>query len=318
MKLPTAEYGRNAESEGHLDVMGKWTSKVSSVLGSPQGHASRHRKAYIALGFMVLSSGLVASVWWLDLNLSDIRTIPLLINVALGAPLAFSSIAWGLLLNGRILGVKISFPNAFRVSVIATASNVLPIPAATAIHAGALLYHGASVSRSVSIVLLGHVAMLGLIASVFSIALTETRPELAWSFLLSGMSAIALACIPVFRFSRNPLTLAGFLLQKMIRMAVMVVRLELSFLAVGAEVSPFQAAALSAGLVLGTSASIVPSGLGVSELFAAVIATIVAVNPATAFVATAVNRVSTLGVAVFLSLIFRRTIDAEVRLEREP
>jgi hypothetical protein len=75
---------------------------------------------------------------------------------------------------------------------------------------------------------------------------------------------------------------------------------------IGTPVNIIDAAVFSLAVSIGTSVSIVPAGLGISESLASIIAGTVGIDPAIAFIATASNRLVTLVASGILALFFLR------------
>ena len=288
-----------SESKINWQVMGE------GLLSRLEAHCSRFRIFYLVTGIMILCLGIAASFSWLGISFQDVSVFPLLLNLALGAPVALAVTAIGLMVNGRILGARIGFRGAFRISSVATFSSLLPVPAATLIHAGALTYHGATIGVSVWIVLIGHLTIIGLLACIIAVALAGNIPFVAVLLLVGGISMLSFSLFAVVQRTSGLSLPIAFVLQKLFRIFVIVLRLELSFRILGADVSVIQAAVLTAALIFGASISVVPAGLGISEMLAAGLAAFIAVHPASAFLATAINRITTLAMAGFLSLALR-------------
>ena len=269
-----------------------------------QIHASRYRLYYYSLAGVIFVIGLLVSLYSIEFDKVQIRVAPLLLNAFVGAPLAIALNALSLQTAGRVIGRRIKFPTAFHVCAVATASNVLPMPAGTVIQSAALVAKGASIKKSGGIVILGNFISLALASSILGVSLFVNGHALSWAFLLVGLALFFVSMGFMLRVA-SVAESALFIGVRVVRIVLMVFRIQISFLVIGLNVGLLQAASFTGAIMLASTVAVIPSGLGVGELFAALIALGVSVLPAAAFVAVALNRLTTLIVAGAMAVLWR-------------
>lgn len=260
-------------------------------------HARRHRKIYTVAALTLFISGMIVSITAIDLDTDNFGIHWLLLNLFIGAPVAIALNANGLQFSARMLGTSIPFVMAFRTCCMAICSNVLPIPAGSVFHTSALVSRGGKVLDSGLIVILGNVISLSLMLMLAGGSiLSLTGSLLGTGFLLTGLAGLALCITPLLSRTTSRLTTA-FVGLRLLRTLVMVARIQISFAMIGLMVALLDAAVFTAAVSLGTTVAVVPSGLGISESLAAVLAVAIGIAPGAAFLATALNRISTLAFA---------------------
>ena len=223
-----------------------------------------------------------------------------MLNLLLGAPIAIGLNALGLMLSATVVGASLPLSAAFRTCCIALCSNLLPIPAGSFIQASSLAYRGGSMLQSGFIVVLGNGTSLALVAIVVGAIFTGRTPPLGLSILGLGVTSL-IVCVVLLSVKTSTKILLSFLGIRLLRTLIMVLRIQLSFLVIGLTVSIFDAAVFSGAVILGTVVAVFPAGLGISESIAALLALATSIAPGAAFLATALNRLTTLAFAgIFL------------------
>lgn len=267
--------------------------RITTLLEAITGHAKRYRIIYTLLALVIFAGGLWLSVRSLELNNLDLQFAPLLVNLLIGAPTAIALNAVGFQLAGRIIHTNVGFVNAYRICAVATASNVLPIPAGTVFQSAALTVRGATIGRSGGIIVLGNLASLAIVAALVGAILSSELPLLGAMLVVISLCVLTIACMIVWRLA-NTRTATTFLALRLARTLVLVLRIQLSFMIIGLSVPLFEAAAMSGAVALGTTVALFPAGLGISESLAALTAMVLSVSSAAAFLTTAVNRMTTI------------------------
>jgi len=265
------------------------TSKVRS-------HTSAHRTLYCSLALLLFLSGLLLSLYSMELEDIRLRPIPIAANILVCAPLSLALKAISLQAAAHVIGKNITFKAAFQASSIATISNVLPIPAGTAVQSAALIKEGASISRGGAVVMFGNFVSMAIVSVVLGIGLSANGHQIGILIMCIGLIALGLSLTVTMRVS-NRMAASRFIGTRIARVCLMIVRVQISFLAIGFSIGLTQAASFTAAIVLGSAVVIAPAGLGVSESLAAMTALAVSVVPAAAFIAVALNRLTTLLVA---------------------
>jgi hypothetical protein len=281
-------------------------NRLSSAYRRLKEHSNRFQAYYFSFGLIIFFGGILWSVRSLEVSTAHIGIFPLVLNAIVGAPIAIAVNAVGLVISSRVLLQTISFSDAFRVTALGTAGNVLPLPTGFVLHSNALASRGASTSSAIGIVLLGQLAAIALCAIAIGALFESELGQLRYALL--GLGLFLLIITSAIVFSKAGFSIAvGFVLLRAIRILVMILRLQLCFLMIGLSVGVDQSAVLAASAIVGTTLAVIPAGFGASELFAALAASSVSVSAAAAFLAVAINRITTLLVAgsLFAASYFR-------------
>jgi len=252
------------------------------------------------LALVIFVLGLFLSFMSIDAEDVTLRSVPLLVNFIVGAPLAIAMNAVSLQMAGRVVGQAVGFRSAFHTCATATAANVLPIPVGAFLQSAVLVGHGATIFSSGLVIILGNIVLLTLVSILLGFNLISVYPSAGWSLVATGFIGLMVCIVFLCRFHDWKLA-SAFLGTRIARILLMVVRLKLSFFAIGLDVSLLDASAFTGAVVLGATVAVVPAGLGVSESLAALTALAISIGPAIAFIAVALNRVSTLVIAALLA-----------------
>ena len=195
-----------------------------------------------------------------------------------------------------------------RLTLIATAANLLPLPGGIMIRTQALRAEGATYKRALGAnaiaggawVAVGAVATGALILSYQGFGLIGTGA------VLVGLLAMATVIYLMRRVHRHDyLPMFGALAAvEVITVLVAAVRVFVSFAFLNLQINPAQAVALTTPAILAAAIGIFPAGLGLRELLAGAVALVVDLPVAQSVAATAVDRVfSQIGLAVMSGLV---------------
>lgn len=267
--------------------------------------AKRHRVALTLAALALFATGAWYSVRSLGLSLSSLEMWPLL-ALALLAPFSFLYMGLGLQLMARSTGTTLPLGRATTISAFAHLAELLPIPGGAMVKAGALVSAGARLGQSSLQVILTAILWIALAALAGGAVLAGKGLEAAWFAVVGGAGS----AIAVYAWlARN----AGWrianltLVHRLIGIGLMMARLFLAFQALGvalalADTPPFALAGIA-----GSAASLVPSGLGISEILAALMAGPVAVPAGAAFLAVAIDRFAGLAASAAIALASLRS-----------
>lgn len=262
--------------------------------------SARRRRVTLGIALALFLGGTIVGA----LSLPEVDAEPrweLLAVVGLvGIPLMLALNAAEYQLTGSILGYRIPFVPALRISVLASAANLLPIPGALLVRAYAIRGLGAS---------LGQVAMsTGAVGTCFvgtaagmAAATLVAVGELALGGVMAaaGLVLLVLTLLLVMRERglRSGVVLTGILVAVEVgSIAVKAGRFYLVFQALGYSAGVTQALALTLAAVLATMLGFFPGGLGAAELLAAATSPLVGVSAAVGLVTTAVDRLLSMAV----------------------
>lgn len=290
-------------SRSETKALDAWIGAVryrSSIFDRP-----RFRRIALACALLLFASGILLSVQARPTLLQDVNPLDLLGVLAL-VPFTLSLNAMQFCLTSRLLGIRADLKRAFTITVLSTAGNLLPLPGGAAVRIAALKKSGegylrptgltiivalfwmcvSSLVACVALVLLGHTLLSLLAATITLVLMPAVLYKLIFSFDARATWMIALAS------AQFTLALVGS------------VRLWLCFHALGEPILFEQTLVLLFSSVIAAFFGVAPGGLGITELSAAGLAGLIGVASSTAFIATALNRLTGLSVIALLAAIF--------------
>jgi hypothetical protein len=237
----------------------------------------------------------VLSVRSLELSLADLRWFPLLVAGVVITPLAIvlnglELRALGHLTTGRADAV--SAVEATRVVVLASAANLLPVPAGALLRVQLLHRVGASATRAAVATAVAAGAWIGCALLLTALGLVGRHPPASALAGGSGLAAIVLsvAMLRSVRAGRWRVAVGSLLLVELATAALQVVRLWLVLFGLGEAASLAQAAVIGAASPIAAAAGFFPGGLGLAELLSALLAPLAGLAGSAALLATAVAR----------------------------
>ncbi len=269
--------------------------------------AARWRLPLSLMAAALFAGGLFLSIRSLGLTLAQTSLGPALLILAVLGPLSLVSGAVGLQMLARALGRRIGFLDALTATAVGAMTELLPIPGGALVRGAALIRAGAGLGESAWIVTLTAILSLAMSAVLAGAALIANDNLLGYGLFSAGAAGSLVCVIWIARRAGPRLALAMFAL-RVVNLVLIVARIVFSFAAIGVSVGPLAAALLALSPVLGSTTSIVPAGIGVSEMIAAALATLVAISPAAAFTAVALNRVLGLACCAAFALVLARRI----------
>jgi hypothetical protein len=276
------------QSNEHFSIS-VFNGYVSRRIAGIKTWSRLHRRTILPLAACAFLVGAGASVNELGLTLNDLDLWPILLIWAVGVPASVVLNAIELQLCARAIGRRLTLRQAVAITTTATVSNLLPMPAGFAIRGGALVAAGANLRETGIILLAAGLMWLAMALAVTGVALTTTAP-IGMAVAMAGITgAIALALW--IRHRSGAVIALGFVAVRAFLLAILAVRLWLSFAAIGAAVPFVETAYYAVAGIAGTVVMVVPAGLGVSEVLAAAMAEAVGSSPSLAFLALSLNRV---------------------------
>ncbi|MCI4644870.1 MAG: lysylphosphatidylglycerol synthase domain-containing protein [Hyphomonadaceae bacterium] len=255
----------------------------------------------------LFAGGLILAALKLDLQLSELTLWPMGILVALAIPTT-------LLLNtvetdyaARLFGRSFGFARAFRLTLFASAANMLPLPGAAVVRVASLSSLDVPMKAGGATTLAMALNWLGVSAAVSGLFLLGIAPVIAIPALVGAGILILLSIAWLYQVASVPRTIAGIVLVKTVMTVLAVLRLMLCFEALGAPMPFALVSVFAVSRVLGSAASIFPAGLGIRELVSAALAPLVGISAPLAFLATALDRLVAMAVLLTLSALLGAT-----------
>ncbi|MBD3292202.1 MAG: hypothetical protein GF393_04715, partial [Armatimonadia bacterium] len=132
---------------------------------------------------LVFIGGAVLAIRALDITWGDVRWSPLIVALLVPTPLAALLLALEFRVSVRITGHSVGVLEAFRVTLIASAANLLPLPGSAIVRIRAIRRIGPTYRDAAGATVLIGIAWVGLAAVLSSMALLATgRQSAGWPF----------------------------------------------------------------------------------------------------------------------------------------
>jgi hypothetical protein len=253
------------------------------------------------LSFRALPNGLHFH-WWV---------LPVLMLVTTPMTVAANSAEYRVM--GEMGGHHVGWLDSARLTVIAGAANLLPLPGGIVIRTQALRLKGSSYRRALAANAVAGITWVGTGCVVIAVLFFADASHRVPSIVLMIVGVACLIAVAVMLRRIDP-TVAGRLLTKFLivetaTVGVSGLRMFLAFKLIGLSASPTQAVALTASLIIAAALGIFPAGLGIREVLAGAIGTAVSLSASESVAATASDRVSAqagLSVIAFALLVQER------------
>lgn len=278
--------------------MNRIATRVLSFLETRRTPDPRRQRVWLLMAAAVFLIGAVIAYRELELP-RGIDWRPLAVAGLVGAPLTLLAnsleYAWIAACSGRTVGSMA----AIRVSILAAAANILPLPGAVVVRTQALRRLGVRYRHGLGATLAAGVGWFGVAAAIGGIAALASSTGLAVVLLLGAVIGLGASGILVVALRRKASVRLILVLIAIEAVAVVVIsfRYYLVLRALGFHPSVVQAVMLTLAAVLASIAGIFPSGLGLRELLGAGLAPLVGMGPAVGLVATALDRMVELAVS---------------------
>jgi hypothetical protein len=266
-------------------------------------HRANLRRAALFIAFC----GFTAALVWAAFSISDlwsrIALFPLVLLLVIGVPVAIVLNAAEFRAMLEAAGASAPWRMALEVTIYTSAANMLPIPGGVITRLGGMRARGVGMKQGSWMVLLfaGVWAGAAFLLSGFAILLRNAL--LGAPFLATGAVLLALSIVSLRRQNTHYSLIGKILLIRIALQLVEMVRLMLALRALGIGLTLTDVAVFAIASFVGTAVSIVPAGLGVSEGVVALLSPIIGLNPATGFVAAAINRIVVMAALVAVTSV---------------
>lgn len=250
----------------------------------------------------------VLSVERLELSVADLRAVPLLVAAVVATPLTIVLNAAELRVTALASGARLAevgWPRATRTVVLATAANLLPVPAGAALRIEVLYSAGARLAAAAGVQVAAAAVWVGISLVLAGLVLLPSS-AVAWGIggLVVGAVLVLAGLLGVTRTATSRAgTAAGLLLAVEFATAlVQAARLWLVLLGLGIEATVAQAVVIATASPLAAAAGFFPGGIGLAEFLSAIVAPLAELPAAAGLLAVAVARVLGLLVTVPIAL----------------
>lgn len=269
-----------------VQTLRKKASRITHTVRRP-----RVKKAIlVAAALLLLCAVLFAVAANPDLLLkADITAI--LIVLFLGVPASVLANVSEFQKFSNLLGRKFRYGDAFRITIVSSAANLLPIPGATLVRIAVLKSKHVSARSVMLATVLVAGAWLSITLLVTGVVgIGYVAPSVASTLVLAGVAGFAAASAYSVWAFRSLWAWIELALSKFVLVGCEAFRIYFCLVAVGGAPSLFQVASLLPSSVIGSAISLVPAGLGVREAVGALIAPLVSLDAAMVLVAMTLNR----------------------------
>lgn len=194
--------------------------------------------------------------------------------------------------SAELRGFRSPTRNSWRVSVLGSAANLLPVPGAVVVRAQALRRLGERTSGAVIVTgLVGLVwVATAAVAAGLLLLTTPSHQPLGAAFLGVGATTIVGSMVVLRRGGGRMPTLVRLLTIEVASVLVSGVRLYAVARAAGLPIDPPAALTISLGGILSHVVGIFPGGLGLKELVSGAFGTLVGVSASVGVLASAIDR----------------------------
>lgn len=292
--------------------------RVSTALQRPLDNP-RTRRWVLVLAFVLFAAVSITSFLALPARAQfDWRYVPLF--VVLTTPLTVAANAAEFRIMGAINGHAIGWAPAARLTLVAAAANLLPLPGGVAVRTEALHRRGTSYRRALGANAAAGLAWVGMGSLVIGVLLAIAG-DAGWAIaalVAAGVICVVLTHLLLRRLSpgREAGLLWQLLVVESVTVAVNGARIYFAFRLIGLSADAAQSIALTSAHIVAAAIGIFPAGIGLRELLAGGIGSAVGLSVASSVAATAADRVvSQLGLALLcVPLLVRR----RARVASEP
>jgi len=271
-----------------------------------------HRTPLTVSAGILFFAGLAWSVHDLHLGLSDIALLPALVLLLILAPLSLVYGAIGLRLLARVADRNIGFFSAIRSTGAAQLAEVLPLPGGAIVRTGALMSVGIKAGQSAALVFATAGLWIALAAAGAGYAVHAQGNVPALPFVFLGLLIVGIILVWIVRQAGWPVAVQ-ILVHRIAGVFLTALRLSFAFAIVKLAIPMDSVLIFSFASIAGSAAAIAPAGLGISEAFAAILAPVVAVGPAIAFFAVAINRLLGLSITVIIVMMMEYAHSRKIR-----
>lgn len=280
------------------------TTLILRVMRPEVFQRPRVRRALLLLATACLVGGLAAALRQHPDLLRNLRWSPVLFLLFAAIPITVVINAVEFVLIGRMVQQRIPLTQALEISILGTVANMLPFPGGMLVRVAALKAGGSGYSNGTAATLLAALIWIGVSFAYAGVWITmQSSGWLGAFFVLGGGIALAASSIIATKLNFGAQSVLGIFLVRLSLVLIDAIRLYLCLMALDAGASFAQASSFAAAGAVGSSISIVPSGLGVREAVTAALAPVVGIAAAIGFLAATLNRVLEIPVLVPLALL---------------
>lgn len=265
--------------------------------------SGKFRRIMRLVGLAVLVIGALYSITVLEVDLAQISWGYLALNLAILSPLLLIVAGLTLQITAKALDLDMPFRDALQTAAAANVAELLPLPGGAIVRGAALMRAGAGIADSGLIITLTSVLTLSLTLIVSSGAVVLMGYQIGYVILAVGFLGAASVIWHLHRRVHSKVLIVMIAIRP-VTISVSILRLWLSFAALGSSVTLVESALYTVASSLGSSVAIVPGGFGINESIAAALAALVNGSPAATFLAVGLNQALALIAGAVITLGF--------------
>ena len=278
--------------------------------------SERTQRIMLGAALPLLIIGAILSYQTADLELGDLRVVPLTLAATVALPFVVAVNAWEYRTTGRAVGQSIPVKTSFRIAVLSTVLNYLPGHGGALLRIQALRRDGSAYRRAGGATLAAGLIWIGVAALIPGMWLTVAgQRTLGVALGLGGGLALALAAISLAQAetekSRRNRLLVSLATIETLSVTSLAFRYYLLLIAIGYDHQPeLSAFVLSLASVLAAATGVMPGGLGIRELLATALAPIAGLPLSFAFLITTMDRILGLSGHAAIAMPLLRSTDS--------
>jgi len=250
------------------------------------------RRSVIALVVVAFIAGIYISVNASPELIQDISWRYVLLLIAAGAPLLTLANSLDIFVMAKSVKSEIKFTDCIRVSVLSTATNLLPAPGGSIVRIAALSTNGASIADASWVTIMSGAVWFAIAFAAAGLAMSIYDMTAAAAFVAIAAAVAAGALFLAARAGVATMQVLTIASVKVIIVAIESMRYYWALKALNIDPNAFQAVVLSVATVVGSAIAVAPAGLGVREGVAALLAVAVTLDPAAGFLSSSINRIT--------------------------
>lgn len=305
---------------GHRRRLRRWLGPLAR-LRSP---SPRTRAVLLTVAAVAVTVGVIYSVRDLQLSADQLRWAPLLAAALAVSPATVALNAAELRAVTALAapsGRPMPWREALKTVVIATAANLLPLPAGALVRIEAVTRQGATVGAATGANLVSAGLWVAAGIGLAGAAALPTHPGAGGATLAVAGAGVAVSVALAARSSRGPRwrPVLGLLAGIEIATALLhAARLALVLAAISVAVTPGQALILGGAAPVAAAAGVFPSGFGLTEGLTTVLAPVAGLPASAGLLASSLGRVVGLAATALLALALGgRAVRAGIASARE-
>ena len=295
MEGPPLSDERASDEHAPGDAAGRlpgWLARIQRARRLPR----RARGVVLLVATVATAVAAVIAAQRLELTLDELVWWPLVVAAVVVTPLTIALNAAELKAMATAVAEHprtLSWPVATRTVVLATAANLLPVPAGAAIRVQVLRRAGSTIPRAAGITLVAAGVWVGVSLLFAGSAALGRDPIVGVLGIAMGLTAtlVSLAGVAALAGRRWRRGSGELTVVEVATALLHAVRLWLVLLGLGVTADLGQALIIGTASPLAAAAGFFPGGIGLAELLGALLAPIAGLAAAAALLAVAVGRV---------------------------